>query len=316
MSFDASRWAWKVKVRGASQRLVLLALADRAGDENRCYPSLSRLILDTSLNRKTIIKVLDELETKKLIKFTGEIKGNGVKVYELIGMTTQVEFVENTVKTKLSKKDSANLAESEINLSTGSNSGTSTKKGTSTSTNNGTSTSTKNGTQNLSLNLSIESKNKKDWLCFKKLRQEIFLIDSNIDFEVIANASWSEREKRAFELYNEKKNLCDELMNYHFADWLVNAMRNKYSDQSKFSNTPRANGQRKSQVLSEKQIHVFAQKLSHHPDFTKKYSEPGDSYDKLTSTIARKLSSPQQAKKWEGYLKQVGFNGSLSNLAA
>ena len=185
-----------------------------------------------------------------------------------------------------------------------------------TSTNNGTSTSTKNGTQNLSKNLSIESKNKKDWLCFKKLRQEIFLIDSNIDFEVIANASWSEREKRAFELYNAKKNLCDELMNYHFADWLVKAMRSKYSEQPKFSNTSRANGERKSQQLTEKQIHVFAQKLSHHPEFTSKYSEPGDSYDKLASKIALKLSSPQQAKKWEGYLKQVGFNGTLSNLAA
>ncbi|MGR2920900.1 helix-turn-helix domain-containing protein, partial [Acinetobacter sp. 1125_18A] len=86
MSLDATVWAWKTTVDGASQKLVLLSLADRAGDDHKCFPSLKRLEKDTTLNRKTIIKVLDELELKKLIKFTGEIKGNGVKVYQLIGV--------------------------------------------------------------------------------------------------------------------------------------------------------------------------------------------------------------------------------------
>ena len=32
MSLDASNWAWKVNVKNASQRVVLLSLADRAGE--------------------------------------------------------------------------------------------------------------------------------------------------------------------------------------------------------------------------------------------------------------------------------------------
>lgn len=34
MSLDATVWAWKAAVSGASERLVLLALADRAGDDH------------------------------------------------------------------------------------------------------------------------------------------------------------------------------------------------------------------------------------------------------------------------------------------
>ncbi|KAA8735529.1 hypothetical protein F4V57_01660 [Acinetobacter qingfengensis] len=37
MSLDASIWAWKAQVKNSSQRLVLLTLADRAGETHRCY---------------------------------------------------------------------------------------------------------------------------------------------------------------------------------------------------------------------------------------------------------------------------------------
>ena len=86
MSLDASIWAWKAQVKNSSQRLVLLTLADRAGETHRCYPSIKRMEKDTRLNRKTIIKVLDELEASGFIKDTGEISGNGVKVYLLTGV--------------------------------------------------------------------------------------------------------------------------------------------------------------------------------------------------------------------------------------
>ncbi|MFH3721794.1 helix-turn-helix domain-containing protein, partial [Acinetobacter baumannii] len=72
-------------------------------------------------------------------------------------------------------------------------------------------------------NLSEESKNKKTWLSLKKLGEEIRLATDQETYEQIKNATWFDRELRAFELYNAEKNLCDELMNYHFADWLINA---------------------------------------------------------------------------------------------
>jgi len=162
------------------------------------------------------------------------------------------------------------------------------------------------------MNLSEESKNKKDWLCFKKLREEIFLADDSIDFDTLMNSKWSEREKRAFETYNVGKSMSWDLMIYHFADWLINAYRTKYSNSQQAASVKTAGTGSQSNRLSEKQIHTFAQKLSQHPEFSGRFSEPGESYEKLAARIAVKLADPVQAKKWEPYLKQVGFNGSVA----
>ena len=310
MSLDATIWAWNAEVKSGSERLILLSLADRAGETHKCYPSIMRMVKDTKMNRKTIIKVLDELEQKSLIKFTGEIVGNGVKVYQLLGVNGREEIKSSAKKGTSGKKGTS------TNLGTGSNIGTSTENGTGSSPKNGTQTSTVFGIQNLPMNLPLESKNKKDWFCFKKLREEIYLADDGIDFESIMNSKWAEREKRAFEIYNAEKTMSDDLMIYHFTDWLINAYRTKYSNnQNSTSEKPSSTGS-KSQQLSEKQIHSFAQKLSQHPEFASKFSEPGESYEKLAARIAVKLEDPAQAKKWESYLKQVGFSGSLAGSAA
>ncbi|KAB1859966.1 helix-turn-helix domain-containing protein [Acinetobacter tandoii] len=308
MSLDATIWAWRAEVDSSTQRLILLSLADRAGEDHKCYPSIMRMVKDTKMNRKTIIKVLDDLEKKALIKFTGSIVGNGVKVYQLLGVVGREDETTSTKKGTSGKNGTSS------NLGTGSNIGTSTENGTGTSPENGTETSTEIGTQNLPRNLPIESKNKKDWLCFKKLREEISLADDSIDPKTILTAKWAEREKRAFEIYNQDKSLCDELMNFHFADWLLNAYRSKYSQETKtgYSKTPTANNPKH---LTEKQIATFAQKLAHHPEFSSKYSEPGESFEKLAARIAVKLEDPTQAKKWESYLKQVGFSGNLKEAA-
>ncbi|HCQ9956914.1 TPA: helix-turn-helix domain-containing protein [Acinetobacter baumannii] len=313
MSLDASIWAFKAEVKTSSQRLVLLALADRAGESHKCYPSIKRMVKDTLLNRKTIIKVLDELEASSFIKFTGEITGNGVKVYQLIGVMGREEDSVTSPKNGTSTNNGTSS-----NFGTGSKNGTSTNIGTATSPKNGTETSTNIGTQNLSRNLSDESKNKKTWLSLKKLREEILLATDQETYEQIKNATWFDRELRAFELYNAEKNLCDELMHYHFADWLINAC-GKYQarEHATFQNSgsqvrcsPSAPHQ-----LSDKQVHSFAQKLSQHPEFASQFAAAGESYDQLAARIAVKLSDPSQAKQWEPYLKQVGFKGTLQGAA-
>ena len=307
MSLDATIWAWRADVDSSTQRLILLSLADRAGEDHKCYPSIMRMVKDTKMNRKTIIKVLDSLEEKSLIKFTGKIIGNGVKVYQLLGVVGREDQPTSTKKGTSGKNGTSS------NLGTGSNIGTSTENGTSTSPKNGTETSTEIGTQNLPRNLPIESKNKKDWLCSKKLREEITLADDSIEPETLMTAKWVEREKRAFEIYNQDKTICDELLNFYFADWLLHAYRTKYSQETKtgYGKTPAAEPKQ----LTEKQISTFAQKLAHHPEFASKQSAPGDSYEQLASRIAIKLMNPAQAKKWEPYLKQVGFTGSLQGAA-
>ena len=317
MSLDATIWAWKVRQKqkkGGSikplKKLVLLSLSDRAGEDHCAYPSVARLVEDTEMDRKTVLKIIDELIEDGLIVDTGERKGRTkqVKVYQLMGVNGR-ETVPTTVLFDAGNDD--------LN-----------------SPNSGTVPTTEQfqqfhervptiplkspnvGTRNLSKNLSLESKNKKDWFCFKKLREEIYLADDSIDFESIMNSKWAEREKRAFEIYNAEKTMSDDLMIYHFTDWLINAYRTKYSNnQNSTSEKPVATGN-KSQQLSEKQIHSFALKLSQHPEFSSKFSEPGESYEKLAARIAVKLEDPAQAKKWESYLKQVGFSGSLAGSAA
>lgn len=305
MSLDATIWAFKAEVKTSSQRLVLLALADRAGESHKCYPSIKRMVKDTVLNRKTIIKVLDELEAISLIKFTGEITGNGVKVYQLIGVMGREENDLTSPKNGTSTNNGTSP-----NFGTGSKNGTSTNNGTATSPKNGTETSPNIGTQNLSGNLSDESKNKKTWLSLKKLGEEIRLATDQETYEQIKNATWFDRELRAFELYNAEKNLCDELMHYHFADWLINAC-GKYQarEQTGFRNsgTQVRVPQGESNTLSSKQIYSFAQKLSVHPEFASKYAEGNESYEQLAARIAVKLADPEQQQKLMPYLLQVGF---------
>ncbi|MFX7253551.1 helix-turn-helix domain-containing protein [Acinetobacter baumannii] len=307
MSLDASIWAFKAEVKTSSQRLVLLALADRAGESHKCYPSIKRMVKDTLLNRKTIIKVLDELEAGSFIKFTGEITGNGVKVYQLIGV---IGLEEDSVTGPKNGTSTNNGTSS--NFGTGSKNGTSTNIGTATSPKNGTETSTNIGTQNLSRNLSDESKNKKTWLSLKKLGEEIRLATDQETYEQIKNATWFDRELRAFELYNAEKNLCDELMHYHFADWLIKACGKYQSrEQSKYpkAGTQMRVPQGESNALSSKQIYSFAQKLSVHPEFASKYAEGNESYEQLAARIAVKLADPEQQQKLMPYLIQVGFTG-------
>lgn len=88
MSLDASRWAWKQRVGKSSAKLVLLSLADLADEQNRSWPSIKHLELDTELNRKTIIDSLGHLERHGFLIDTGDRKGRTgqVKVYQLIGV--------------------------------------------------------------------------------------------------------------------------------------------------------------------------------------------------------------------------------------
>ena len=310
MSLDATIWAWKIRQKqkkGGSlkplKKLVLLSLADRASEDHCAFPSMSRLVEDTEMDRKTVLKIIDELIEDGLIVDTGERKGRTkqVKVYQLLGVngreTVPITVLFDAENDDLNSPNSGTVPTTEQSQQFHERVPTIPLK------------SPNVGTRNLSKNLSLESKNKKDWLCFKKLRKEFHDIDPDLDFEYLMTASWGDREKRAFEMYNDGNNLCDDLMNFHFADWLVKAYRTKYS---KSSGGQPSKPEPQPKHLTEKQIAVFAQKLAHHSEFAGKFSEPGDSYEKLASKIAMKLENPVQAKKWESYLKQVGFGGVLA----
>ena len=66
MSIDATRWAWKQNIT-TSQKIVLLSMADRAGEDHTCWPSIARLCKDTGLSRPTVFRIFKELEGMGLI---------------------------------------------------------------------------------------------------------------------------------------------------------------------------------------------------------------------------------------------------------
>ena len=69
MSFVAQNAVWALPMRPASCKFVLLALAMRAGNKGaQCFPSVSRLVADTGLDRKTVMAAVSMLEEWQFIK--------------------------------------------------------------------------------------------------------------------------------------------------------------------------------------------------------------------------------------------------------
>ena len=85
MSRKATDWAWGVNVKPATLKLILLSMADRADEYHCCYPSIARLVKDTSLNKKTIQSGIAKLAEIGLIHDTGGRKGptKRVRIFRL-----------------------------------------------------------------------------------------------------------------------------------------------------------------------------------------------------------------------------------------
>ncbi len=91
MSLDAISWAFQQDIKPATAKFVLVAMADRAGEDHTCFPSIDRLVLDTSLNRKTVLSSLKFLVEMGFIEDTDRRVGqtNSVIVYRLIGVVSR-----------------------------------------------------------------------------------------------------------------------------------------------------------------------------------------------------------------------------------
>ena len=158
--------------------------------------------------------------------------------------------------------------------------------------------------QQTNLNL----KNKNGWLDFEKFEADFNNAYPDVDFGSIKSASWFEREKQAFEIYNAEKDLRDELMIYHFADWLLNAKAKYEKSDSKPSEV-----KNQKTGLSKKQISAFAIKLANHSEFASNHAPTGWTQEKFTNWVAEKLAESRYQQEWSPYLKQVGFNGELAS---
>lgn len=307
MSLDATVWAWKkqfTQVKGGSspalKKLVLLSMADRADEQHCCYPSTGRLAEDCQINKKTLFKILDELILDGVIFDTGERKGRTkqVIVYRLIGVQGREQTVptmehldDESIDTQGLNSETVPITEQYQHF----------PERVPTFPLN----STNIGTRNLSKNLSVESKNKKHWLCSKKLSDEIAQANPEINPNEIISASWFNREFRAFEKFNAEKSMCDELMIYHFANWLLEA-KAKLDRMNRSAQPSKKQESKSDNALTEKQIKFLAGKLSRIPDFGK-YAVGNESHEQLAVRLETMLKDPKNIQKWAEYLTAVGF---------
>lgn len=83
-------WAFELNLKPATSKFILVALADNADDQGRAFPSIGSLASKTSLDRKTVISAIGQLEQLGLLRDTGERVGKTgqVKVYQLVGFNS------------------------------------------------------------------------------------------------------------------------------------------------------------------------------------------------------------------------------------
>jgi len=110
VSFAALAWASKQNVGRASDKLILLAYADRHNEETGCaYPSIAALCEFSCLDRKTVIASVGRLEALGLLTETGDRVGNTkqIKVYSVnIGTVPKTELSLNRNCTEISGEQS------------------------------------------------------------------------------------------------------------------------------------------------------------------------------------------------------------------
>ncbi len=148
MSRAATEWVWSLNLK-ASQKLLLLSLADRADEFHRCYPSTLRLVNDTGLDKKTIGKWINQMISEGLITDTGERKGP----------TKRVRVLQLNLDFKFTQKRNNSVRGNEPKNGNVPKNGNIPENGSLNAPKNGCLNVPKNGSQNQSLEPVIESKN-------------------------------------------------------------------------------------------------------------------------------------------------------------
>ncbi len=240
MSNDATRWAWTAPVNTSAQRLVLLSLADRAGEQHTAWPSMERLAADTVLNLKTVKKVVNELIEIGLILDTGKRTGptGRVRILQLIGVQSRDQEQKNDDfnSTDIGSIDLDN--ESNIGMIKTPNKP---KNGTikqgqkrddyppvidpildSNEPKNGTLNEPNFGSLNLSLNLSMNLSEKHEWIPNQKqLETKIKIAGHEKNLELIFGLPSFEFELSSFNSYFDGKGLSESQKLHKFTAWII-----------------------------------------------------------------------------------------------
>lgn len=220
MSIDATRWAWAAPVNNSSQRLVLLSLADRAGEEHTAWPSIERLAKDTVLDKKTVQKVILELIKLGLVEDTGERTGptRRVRVLKLNGVKGREEYTQNLDDANTPKN--GNIKQSQKRND--SKNGNDPKNSALNNPKNGMLNDPKNGVQNLSGNLPMNLSQEHDWIPdVDQLITKIKMAGHSNNIDLIFGLPSFEFELSAFNSYFDNSRLSDSKKLHKFTAWIV-----------------------------------------------------------------------------------------------
>ena len=220
MSIDATRWAWTAPVNNSSQRLVLLSLADRAGEEHTAWPSIDRLAKDTVLDKKTVQKVILELINLGLVEDTGERTGptRRVRVLKLNGVKGREDYTQNLDDANTPKN--GNIKQSQKRND--SKNGNDPENGALNNPKNGMLNDPKNGVQNLSRNLPMNLSQEHDWIPdVDQLITKIKMAGHGNNIDLIFGLPSFEFELSAFNSYFDNSGLSDSKKLHKFTAWIV-----------------------------------------------------------------------------------------------
>lgn len=101
LSFQAMGWALEQKEIFGNDKYVLFMLAyrDNPDEPHGCYPSLARIASDCGIDKSTVVRSLDKLESSRKIKRTPRKKPDGTDSsthYSLIGVWNDSVAPRNT----------------------------------------------------------------------------------------------------------------------------------------------------------------------------------------------------------------------------
>ena len=98
MSNEATNWAWEQETSTASEKLVLVALADHYNDNsNTAWPGIERLSKRCSLSPRTVLRAIEGLIELGLVKRTRRFQKTNVYELCISDTMTHIEPISDTV---------------------------------------------------------------------------------------------------------------------------------------------------------------------------------------------------------------------------
>ena len=105
--------AWQMKLANSSRKLVLVKLADNAGDDGRCWPSYAYLAAQCEMSERTVIRHINDLVLTGFVKRTHRYGGAQFNKTNIFQLTLENGDISNLKALKEAEKKAKNNAEKE-----------------------------------------------------------------------------------------------------------------------------------------------------------------------------------------------------------